>query len=590
MFIQNFGCEGVGHGDTVSAPGVGCLLMAPPSMTSGRHIPSTETFLFLDFDHMTSRDPGGRWNTQSTLNLRLTPIRNGRASTASCTSIFLVNPFLPAGVKPQRLVLRWGAERRGEILVGERQWFSLPVGSNDWREIVCGRYCRWRSISRWPRDPFQDRTNDGIASAGTCRCSLKYTRITRRLDRRCPDAAREMTRSSACVRCRRRASRNRRIAAPQASRRAADPSTDPVHPDDQQLSLRASLLQRAEIVHVQRVERSAGEHDSGAVRARLCDARRERPGRAALSIAPATLRRRSSWRACPVPPRRCRPCPQRCRRLHSRFSRLRPAALRRDGHRQDGRNGVARAGDVEHLMALDSGNVRPPNRTAIGLEKIHPARAARDEDALKPSVRISDSALRLMSASRAGPPWLGDCFGELLLVWRQQIGPAVLAKIAALRIDRHERLSPALDDGAKHLPGENALVVIRTHSPRSGLSRLLHGGRPDAARPGRQWSARLAIDAEHMLAASHHARFQRRRPVAGHGSRPCVSIRARLSVLSSQRPGSSFPTTPTSRTRHPSAARLSAAFAAPPGLSASRSHRSTWTGASGEMRSTSPHT
>ncbi len=45
---------------------------------------------------------------------------------------FLVNPFLPAGVKPQRLVLRWGTGRRGEVVVGERQWFSLPVGSNDW--------------------------------------------------------------------------------------------------------------------------------------------------------------------------------------------------------------------------------------------------------------------------------------------------------------------------------------------------------------------------------------------------------------------------------------------------------------------------
>ena len=45
---------------------------------------------------------------------------------------FLVNPFLPAGVKPQRLVLRWGTGRRGEVVVDERQWFSLPVGSDDW--------------------------------------------------------------------------------------------------------------------------------------------------------------------------------------------------------------------------------------------------------------------------------------------------------------------------------------------------------------------------------------------------------------------------------------------------------------------------
>jgi hypothetical protein len=132
MFIQNFGCQGVGHGDTVSAPGVGCLLMAPPSMTVGTSYPFNQTFLFLDFDRMTSREPGGRWNTESTLNLRLTADPQRARLDRDMYINFLVNPFLPAGVKPQRLVLRWGTGRRGEVVVGERQWFSLPVGSNDW--------------------------------------------------------------------------------------------------------------------------------------------------------------------------------------------------------------------------------------------------------------------------------------------------------------------------------------------------------------------------------------------------------------------------------------------------------------------------
>ena len=106
------------------------------------------------------------------------------------------------------------------------------------------------------------------------------------------------------------------------------------------------------------------------------------------------------------------------------------------------------------------------------------------------------------------------CVGELLLVRRQQIGPAVLAKIAALRIDRHERLTSSLDDGAKHLPGENALVVVRAHRSRSGFSSLSHGGDHEPLISRRQRSACLAIDAEHVLAASHHARFQCRRSVA----------------------------------------------------------------------------
>jgi hypothetical protein len=132
MFIQNFGCEGVGHGDTVFAPGVGCLLMAPPSMTVGTSYPFNRTFLFLSFDRMTPRDPGGRWNTRSNLNLQMTAdpqrVRLDRAMYMN----FLVDPFLPPEVKPQRLVLRWGTDRRAEISVAGRQWFSLPVASNDW--------------------------------------------------------------------------------------------------------------------------------------------------------------------------------------------------------------------------------------------------------------------------------------------------------------------------------------------------------------------------------------------------------------------------------------------------------------------------
>ena len=132
MFIQNFGCEGVGHGDTVSAPGVGCLLMAPPSMTVGTVYPFNRTFLFLDFDRMTPREPAGRWNTQPTLNLTLTADPQRTRLDREMHVNFLVNTFIPDGGKPLRLAVRWGRNRRGEVMVGGQQWFSLPVGSDDW--------------------------------------------------------------------------------------------------------------------------------------------------------------------------------------------------------------------------------------------------------------------------------------------------------------------------------------------------------------------------------------------------------------------------------------------------------------------------
>jgi hypothetical protein len=132
MFIQNFGCEGVGHGDAVSAPGVGCLLMAPPSMTAETDYPFNRTFLFMDFDRMTPRELAGRWNTQPILNLTLTADPQRTPLDREMYVNFLVNTFISDGGKPLRLVVRWGRNRLGEVLVGGRQWFSLPVGSDDW--------------------------------------------------------------------------------------------------------------------------------------------------------------------------------------------------------------------------------------------------------------------------------------------------------------------------------------------------------------------------------------------------------------------------------------------------------------------------
>jgi hypothetical protein len=101
-------------------------------MTLGTSYPFNRTFLFLNFDRMSARDPGGRWNAESTINLRLTTDPQRVSLNRDLYVNLLVNPFLPAGVKPQRLLLRWGNGRQGEVVVDEREWFSLPVGSGDW--------------------------------------------------------------------------------------------------------------------------------------------------------------------------------------------------------------------------------------------------------------------------------------------------------------------------------------------------------------------------------------------------------------------------------------------------------------------------
>ena len=132
MFIQNFGCAGVGHTDAVSVPRVGCVLMAPPSMAIGTSYPFNQTFLFLSFDYMTPREPGGRWNTRPTLHLRATADPQRVRLDRDLFINLLVDAFLTEGAKPRRLVVTWGADQRGETLLGVRKWFSLPVRSGDW--------------------------------------------------------------------------------------------------------------------------------------------------------------------------------------------------------------------------------------------------------------------------------------------------------------------------------------------------------------------------------------------------------------------------------------------------------------------------
>ena len=131
MLIQDFSCDGVGHSDTVSVRGVGCLLLAPPSMTLEEPYHFNRTYLFLTYDR-TERDPNGRWNTSPTLNLEVTADPQRARLDSDRFMNVLVHPFLPEGVKPHRLVLRWGAGQHGEILVADRRWFSLPVRSGDW--------------------------------------------------------------------------------------------------------------------------------------------------------------------------------------------------------------------------------------------------------------------------------------------------------------------------------------------------------------------------------------------------------------------------------------------------------------------------
>lgn len=131
LLVHNFGCQGVGHDDTMSIRGVGCLLFAPPTLTMGVTYPFNRTFLFLTYDGMTRRQPDGRWTTRPTVPLTLIADPEKAGLTGNMYLNLFVSPSVPVGEESQRLMFRLG-DRRGESTLASQDWISLPVRSADW--------------------------------------------------------------------------------------------------------------------------------------------------------------------------------------------------------------------------------------------------------------------------------------------------------------------------------------------------------------------------------------------------------------------------------------------------------------------------
>ena len=130
--IQNYGCQGVGHDETMTVPDVGCLLFAPPSLALDTAYPFNDYFLFVVPTGLGGPEPTGRWNTGSTafLDLMVDPqrIRIGRDIHVN----LLLTPYLVPGTPRQRAVFSWGNGRRAEVVLQGQEWISLPTRFADW--------------------------------------------------------------------------------------------------------------------------------------------------------------------------------------------------------------------------------------------------------------------------------------------------------------------------------------------------------------------------------------------------------------------------------------------------------------------------
>lgn len=130
--LQDFGCEGVGHGDTLAISGVGCLIQAPPSVMLGVSCPFSRTFLPVTISGLGPREPWGRWNVHRDVQIVFTAdVTRMPADQDAVLALLLAPADLPGG-RGQRLHLSWGDGRGAATRLTGREWISLPVQRRDW--------------------------------------------------------------------------------------------------------------------------------------------------------------------------------------------------------------------------------------------------------------------------------------------------------------------------------------------------------------------------------------------------------------------------------------------------------------------------
>ncbi len=132
LFLNQFDCAGVGHDETVRVRGIGCLLLAPPSVGLGASYPFNRTYLPVALQGLSGRLIQGRHNIRDAVLLTLladaerTPIDRGLYIN------ILAFLQLPKDAPSRPLRLQWGDTRRADASIGEEEWISLPVQSRDW--------------------------------------------------------------------------------------------------------------------------------------------------------------------------------------------------------------------------------------------------------------------------------------------------------------------------------------------------------------------------------------------------------------------------------------------------------------------------
>ncbi len=133
LFVQDFGCEGVGHRDTMSIPDIGCLLFSPPSVALDTPYSLNRTFMPVTVEGFGGREPQGRRSIRRRVGLELIADLRRIAVDQDAWVNLLITPRFTDRQPVQRLAFSWGQGRKASGALSSREWISLGVRSEDWR-------------------------------------------------------------------------------------------------------------------------------------------------------------------------------------------------------------------------------------------------------------------------------------------------------------------------------------------------------------------------------------------------------------------------------------------------------------------------
>jgi len=132
LLLHRFNCPAAGHDDTVTIPGVGCLLLAPPSVSLDRVYPFSQSFRPVRLTGFAGREPWGCWNESTTVELMF---RADGERIPIHRDMFLnlqLEPYRLPRLEARTLRLSWGAGWDAVAVLRDREWVSLPVRARDW--------------------------------------------------------------------------------------------------------------------------------------------------------------------------------------------------------------------------------------------------------------------------------------------------------------------------------------------------------------------------------------------------------------------------------------------------------------------------